>query len=54
MNFQAQQFYWIYRLLWGGKELENGQHGIPKSFGAVEPTAVEVSIDQILSWYIKY
>lgn len=34
------------RILFGGKELKN--HSIPKIFGAVEPTAVFVPLDQIL------
>lgn len=34
------------RLLFGGKELQN--HKIPKRYGAVEPTAVLVPLDQLL------
>jgi len=35
------------KLLFGGKELTN--HSIPKKYGAVEPTAVFVPLEQILS-----
>jgi len=35
------------RLLFGGKELTN--HNIPSVYGAIEPTAVFVPIDQLLS-----
>lgn len=34
------------RLAWGGKALEN--HSIPKQYGAIEPTAVFVPLDQML------
>jgi len=37
------------RLLWGGKELEGGRHGIPQCYGAMEPTAVEVPLETILA-----
>ena len=36
------------KLLWGGKELQGGQHTIPKVYGAIQPTAVFVPIDEIL------
>ena len=35
------------RLAFGGKELE--QHSIPEAYGAMEPTAVVVPLDQILA-----
>ena len=34
------------RLLFGGKEL--AEHNIPKKYGAIEPTAVFVPLDQLL------
>lgn len=36
------------RLLFGGKPLLGGKHTIPKVYGAIEPTAVFVPIDQML------
>ena len=35
------------RVLFGGRELEN--HSIPSAYGAVEPTAVWVPLEQLLS-----
>lgn len=35
-------------MLWGGKELNGGQHSIPKVYGAIEPTAVFVPLAEIL------
>lgn len=34
------------KVLWGGKELEN--HNIPAKYGAVEPTAVYVPLDELI------
>mmetsp|Transcript_29916 Transcript_29916/g.45986 ORF Transcript_29916/g.45986 Transcript_29916/m.45986 type:complete len:612 (+) Transcript_29916:97-1932(+) len=36
------------KLLFGGKELKDGKHSIPKCFGAVEPTAVFVPISEMI------
>lgn len=36
------------KLLFGGKELNNGNHTIPKIYGAIEPTAVYVPLKEIV------
>jgi 1-pyrroline-5-carboxylate dehydrogenase len=36
-------------LLWGGEELNGGQHNIPAQFGAMQPTAVRVPIEAVLA-----
>lgn len=36
------------KLLFGGKELNNGNHTIPKIYGAIEPTAVFVPLKEIV------
>ena len=37
------------RLLWGGRELEEGAHQIPPQYGAVEPTAVFLPLETLLA-----
>jgi 1-pyrroline-5-carboxylate dehydrogenase len=36
------------KVLWGGTELNDGKHTIPKVYGAIRPTAVYVPIDEAL------
>jgi 1-pyrroline-5-carboxylate dehydrogenase len=36
------------RLLWGGNDIEGGNHSIPECYGAMEPTAVFVPLDTIM------
>jgi 1-pyrroline-5-carboxylate dehydrogenase len=34
-------------LLYGGKEIDGGQHGIYHKYGAFEPTAIKVSLSEM-------
>lgn len=36
------------KLLWGGKELQDGAHTIPSCYGAIEPTAVYIPLHEML------
>jgi 1-pyrroline-5-carboxylate dehydrogenase len=37
------------RVLWGGSEINNGEHSIPECYGAMRPTAVYVPLDGMLA-----